>query len=153
MWDWDLISGEIEWAGTTEPYFRLSPERMRDLRQNHYRLWSDRVHPDDLSATEAAAQAAIAGGAESWQHEYRFRRADGSYADILERAFIARDERGQALRAVGQPAPGVPRDTLAEELRAWVRVRLAAHEVPREVLIVDELPTTATGKVVRRALR
>jgi two-component system, cell cycle sensor histidine kinase and response regulator CckA len=101
MWDWNLATGEMVWAGTTEPYFRMAPERMAGLDRSHYRIWADRVHPDDLSAAEAAARAAIAGGAESWHHEYRFRRADGSYADILERAFIARDESARALRAVG----------------------------------------------------
>jgi acetyl-CoA synthetase len=34
-----------------------------------------------------------------------------------------------------------------------VRTRLAAHEYPREVAFVDQLPMTATGKIVRRELR
>jgi two-component system cell cycle sensor histidine kinase/response regulator CckA len=101
MWDWDLVSGDLVWAGTTEQYFDLAAEQMAGLGLNQYHLWSERVHPDDLGPTEAAARAAIETGAESWQHEYRFRRADGSYADVLERAFIARDSEGRALRAVG----------------------------------------------------
>lgn len=62
-------------------------------------------------------------------------------------------ERGHVLRAVVRPAPGADRAALPGELRAWVRARLAAHQVPAEVLVVEELPTTATGKIVRRALR
>jgi acetyl-CoA synthetase len=42
---------------------------------------------------------------------------------------------------------------LAEELQTHVRNRLAAHEVPRQVTFVDELPRTTTGKIMRRALR
>jgi acetyl-CoA synthetase len=34
-----------------------------------------------------------------------------------------------------------------------VRTRLAAHEYPREVRFVAELPMTATGKVIRKTLR
>ena len=34
-----------------------------------------------------------------------------------------------------------------------VRTRLAPHEVPREVVFVDDLPRTTTGKILRRALR
>ena len=101
MWDWDLVTGEIVWAGTVEPYFTMPPERMTEPNADHYRLWAERVHPDDLAAARAEARAAIAAGAESWEHEYRFRRVDGSYADILERAFISRDETGKARRAVG----------------------------------------------------
>ncbi|MFA9272554.1 MAG: hypothetical protein ACEQSX_17715, partial [Baekduiaceae bacterium] len=37
-------------------------------------------------------------------------------------------------------------------VRAFVRERLARYKVPRDVLFVDELPRTATGKVRRRAL-
>ncbi|MDH5420496.1 MAG: AMP-binding protein [Acidimicrobiia bacterium] len=44
-------------------------------------------------------------------------------------------------------------DHLAEELQQHVRVRLAAHEVPRHLFFVAELPRTTTGKIVRRELR
>lgn len=44
-------------------------------------------------------------------------------------------------------------DALARELQAHVKTRLAAHEYPRAVAFVDNLPMTATGKIIRRALR
>jgi acetyl-CoA synthetase len=46
-----------------------------------------------------------------------------------------------------------PGEALAAEIQGFVRTRLAAHEYPREVAFVDALPTTATGKVMRKALR
>jgi acetyl-CoA synthetase len=46
-----------------------------------------------------------------------------------------------------------PSDVLREEIRQFVRDRLAAHEYPRIVEFVDSLPMTTTGKVMRRALR
>jgi acetyl-CoA synthetase len=46
-----------------------------------------------------------------------------------------------------------PSDELVRELQEHVRTRLAAHEYPREVKFVDELPMTATGKVIRKSLR
>ena len=42
---------------------------------------------------------------------------------------------------------------LAGEIQAWVKSRLAAHEYPREVAFVADLPMTTTGKIVRRELR
>jgi acetyl-CoA synthetase len=42
---------------------------------------------------------------------------------------------------------------LAREIQDFVRSRLAAHEYPRHVEFVDELPMTATGKIIRRQLR
>ena len=35
----------------------------------------------------------------------------------------------------------------------WVRERLSAHEYPREVEFVDEVPLTTTGKIIRARLR
>jgi len=42
---------------------------------------------------------------------------------------------------------------LAEEMGSWVRERLSAHEYPREVEFVKEMPLTTTGKVIRRVFR
>ncbi|MGH6946315.1 MAG: acyl-CoA synthetase [Kiloniellales bacterium] len=44
-------------------------------------------------------------------------------------------------------------EALAREIQAHVKTRLAAHEYPREVAFVNDLPMTTTGKIVRRALR
>jgi acetyl-CoA synthetase len=44
-------------------------------------------------------------------------------------------------------------DTLATEIQGFVRTRLSAHEYPREIAFIDEMPMTTTGKVIRRLLR
>ena len=44
-------------------------------------------------------------------------------------------------------------DALVLDIQQHVRTRLAAHEYPRAICFVDALPMTATGKVVRKALR
>jgi acetyl-CoA synthetase len=49
----------------------------------------------------------------------------------------------------GQP----PSDALAAEIQTFVRTRLSAHEYPREVAFIDDMPMTTTGKVIRRLLR
>ncbi|MEJ0078927.1 MAG: acyl-CoA synthetase [Alphaproteobacteria bacterium] len=44
-------------------------------------------------------------------------------------------------------------DALAGEVRDFVKTRLSAHEYPREVSFIKEMPMTTTGKVIRRVLR
>ncbi|HEX3232750.1 MAG TPA: PAS domain S-box protein [Gemmatimonadales bacterium] len=100
IWDWDLVNGRVAWEGPTDSFFPHRPGEP-GLAGNPYQLWARRVHPDDLAVTEAASRAAFESGAESWKQEYRFRRADDSWAHILERAFVVRDARGKAVRAVG----------------------------------------------------
>lgn len=46
-----------------------------------------------------------------------------------------------------------PSQALVKEIQGFVRDRLAAHEYPREIAFVDALPTTPTGKIMRRALK
>ena len=62
--------------------------------------------------------------------------------------------RGEVVKACIVLRPDYePSIDLAEEIKNFVKTRLAAHEYPRVVEFFDELPLTATGKVMRRALR
>jgi two-component system, chemotaxis family, sensor kinase Cph1 len=70
-------------------------------RESSIDWWRHRIHPDDLEQTEHGMQAALEGTDEGWTSEYRFRRADGSWAVTFDRAFIARDRDGTAIRMVG----------------------------------------------------
>ncbi|MGZ5804025.1 MAG: AMP-binding enzyme, partial [Xanthobacteraceae bacterium] len=47
----------------------------------------------------------------------------------------------------------VESDALATDIQSFVRTRLSAHEYPREIAFIDEMPMTTTGKVIRRLLR
>ena len=44
-------------------------------------------------------------------------------------------------------------DALVEDIQTSVKTRLAAHEYPRLIEFIDELPLTTTGKVRRMDLR
>jgi acetyl-CoA synthetase len=46
-----------------------------------------------------------------------------------------------------------PSEALAADIQGFVKTRLSAHEYPREVAFIDEMPMTTTGKVIRRLLR
>jgi long-chain acyl-CoA synthetase len=63
-------------------------------------------------------------------------------------------EMGEYVHAVVQPADGVDGSIeLAEELRSYVRARLAGYKVPRVVDFRAELPRAATGKLHKGQLR
>ena len=48
---------------------------------------------------------------------------------------------------------GADGDLDAEELRGFVRERLAGFKVPKRIHTIDELPKTGTGKIQKFALR
>ncbi|MDB4222173.1 AMP-binding protein [Granulosicoccus sp.] len=47
----------------------------------------------------------------------------------------------------------LPSDELGRELADWVKHRLAAHEYPREIYFITDMPITTTGKLIRATLR
>jgi PAS domain S-box-containing protein len=121
VWDWDLVSGEVSWEGDTTAFFGGGVTTCAPA--DAYRLWAERVHPEDLAVAEAAARAAIKGGAELWEHRYRWCLPDGSWGQMLERACIARDPAGRARRIVGAIRDISPRNAseqAAERLAAIV---------------------------------
>ncbi len=62
--------------------------------------------------------------------------------------------RGEIVKAFIVNKPGVDvTPQLAGEIQEFVKQRLAAHEYPREIEFVWELPMTATGKIKRGDLR
>jgi acetyl-CoA synthetase len=62
--------------------------------------------------------------------------------------------RTERVTAVVVPAAGIVADAaLIATLQEHVRRRVAAHCYPREVVFADHLPLTATGKIMRGALR
>ncbi|MEW2353661.1 long-chain fatty acid--CoA ligase [Spirillospora sp. NPDC029432] len=61
---------------------------------------------------------------------------------------VPHPEVGEEIAAVvALRAPAGP-----DELRVWVKERVAAYKYPRQVWFVDEMPTSPTGKILKRAL-
>ena len=65
-------------------------------------------------------------------------------------AGVPDEEWGQRIAAFVVAKPGVTPD--ADALRSYVRERLRSSKTPDKVIFLPELPTTATGKVLRREL-
>lgn len=75
-----------------------------------------------------------------------------SHPDVLDAAVIGTpdDEYGQRLRGFVVVRPDA---SLSEQdVKDFVKTRLARFKVPRDVVFVDELPRNPTGKVVKRLL-
>ncbi len=72
---------------------------------------------------------------------------------VLESAVVGRPDPdfGEVVVAVIVPEPGTTPDP--EALRALARERLAGFKVPKQVLVVDELPRNALGKVEKARIR
>ena len=64
---------------------------------------------------------------------------------------IPDEYRGETVRAYVVVRVG--RQTTAHELTEFCRARLAAYKVPRSIIFLEQLPKTASGKILRRELK
>ena len=79
-----------------------------------------------------------------------------AHPSVVQAAVIGKPDelRGEIIKAFIILSPGTEKnESLSEELKNHVKNRLAAHEYPREIEFIDELPLTTTGKVRRVELR
>jgi PAS domain S-box-containing protein len=110
--DWDVKSGELSWPQGLESLFGFDASSAR----RHINFWQENVHPDDRTRIGASIREALAGTAEHWSGEYRFRRADGTDLNILERAVILRDANRSATRLIGSLMDISARKQLQDQL-------------------------------------
>jgi PAS domain S-box-containing protein len=97
IWDWDLATNDVTWNESIQKLFGWAIEQIGlDAA-----WWHDNIHPDDHQRVIQQIHEALERGTEVWHAEYRFRRADGTYADVLDRGHVVRDGAGNAVRMVG----------------------------------------------------
>ncbi|WAL69652.1 acyl-CoA synthetase [Amycolatopsis cynarae] len=109
---------------------------------------------DFLFLTDRKAFMIISGGVNIYPQEIEDTLA--LHPKVLDAAVIGvpDEEMGESVKAVVQPtAEAAAGPALAEELRTYLRDRIAHYKVPRSFDFVDELPRTPTGKLVKGALR
>jgi 4-hydroxybenzoate-CoA ligase/benzoate-CoA ligase len=91
-----------------------------------------------------------------WVSPFEVESALGAHDAVLEAAVVGHpDEQGlvKPRAYVVLKERGRRSDALAEELKAFVKSRLAPYKYPRWIVFVDDLPKTATGKIQRFKLR
>ncbi|MGV3486917.1 MAG: ATP-binding protein, partial [Planctomycetaceae bacterium] len=97
IWDWEVASDQIRWNEGVRTNFGYA---MQDVQSNT-RWWSERIHPDDVEQVLADVHRHLESDSDTWQGEYRFRRADGTYAYVFDRGRIVRNADRRPLRMVG----------------------------------------------------
>ena len=118
IWDWDVESGrmwrsEIYWQHFGYPPPDVEPDVAG---------WKDMLHPEDRDRVWTSFQTALRRRSTSYEVEYRFRKSDGSYAVVLDRALIVYDETGKPIRAIGALSDLSNQRLLEEQLRQAVKM-------------------------------
>ena len=97
IWDWSLTDNSVLWNEALEDAYGWAPGQVEPTGD----WWLAQIHPEDRARVDHSIDAVIAGAGTGWTEEYRFRRADGSYADVLDRGYVIRDAGGRPIRMIG----------------------------------------------------
>ena len=97
IWDWDILAESVEWGDGISSLFGYSLKHQSVSDD----FWEDRIHPMDLERVKEGLTYAFDNNMENWSEEYQFRRSDGSYAFVIDKGIIIRDEENTPIRMVG----------------------------------------------------
>ena len=97
IWDWDFNSGQVLWNEALTTAYGHLPETVEPTGS----WWLGQIHPDDRARIDASIHGVIDGDGVVWTDEYRFLRADGSYALVFDRGRVIRDSYGRPTRMIG----------------------------------------------------
>ncbi|WP_249522612.1 class I adenylate-forming enzyme family protein [Modestobacter marinus] len=118
-----LKSGDVGFMNAEGWVFIV--DRKKDMiNASGYKVWPREVE-DVLAEHPAVREAAVVG--------------------------VPDEKRGETVKAFVSVTPGAT--VTPEELIAHCKERMAAYKYPRIVVLLDELPKTVTGKILRRELR
>ena len=80
--------------------------------------WLDHIHPDDRDDVWSSLESKRNSNAVYWTAQYRYRRTSGEYSDVVDRAYIARDASGNAIRLLGAMFDVTERKQTEDKLRS-----------------------------------
>ena len=118
-----LRTGDVGFMDA-DGWFYLVDRKKDQINASGYKVWPREVE-DVLYGHPAVREAAVVG--------------------------VPDEYRGETVKAFVSLKAGRSADE--QELIAFCRERMAAYKYPRQVEIIDEVPKTATGKILRRELR
>lgn len=96
IYDWDLVKNEVQRNENYKMFFNPGEELIFDKN-----WWESRIHPDDLIQYNKILEKGIKEKVNIFKEEYRLRKSDGTYANVIDNFSIIYDEKGKPIRMIG----------------------------------------------------
>jgi diguanylate cyclase (GGDEF)-like protein/PAS domain S-box-containing protein len=135
VWDWDSQTDQIRWGAGLQKVFHYDSE----ITKTDAEWWYDHIHPDDRDKVRRSLNQALEGGMEFWSKEYRFRRADESYAVIMDRGYILHNDTGEPYRMIGAMKDITERRQSEEIIRHQNEMLSSLHYITLNLLRYREV--------------
>ena len=131
IWDWDAQTNQLWWNEGFEHLFGFDRQEVESSLDS----WSSRVHPEDRERVLTNFHQTAERSETAFTDEYRFLCKDGSYAHVLDRGHVIRNDGGQVLRMIGCMTD------LTERIRAAERIaeQAALIDQTHDAILVRDL--------------
>jgi|GEM_PF-988501 len=99
VWDCDIVNDSQLWSKSGKDIYGYT-----DIigKPQSAGWWLDKIHPHDRERVHASFYEVVnSTDKQAWEDEYRFRRAEGSYAYLHDRGYLIRDQNSKPLRMIG----------------------------------------------------
>ena len=123
IWDWDLDSDQLYVSDRWASMLGITPEQMGKSSAD----WLALVHPQDRSGLEQAVARHLGGKTPTIMHEYRIRRSDGEYLQVLLRGVLE--------RVAGRRRLAGSQSDISQRFRVQEQLEYAARHDPLTGLI------------------
>ncbi|WP_207492388.1 two-component regulator propeller domain-containing protein [Aridibaculum aurantiacum] len=97
IWEWDLQQNSISWG---DGFMRLFGYPFTSSNDPLFSMQKS-IHPQDVERVLKGIKDQLEGTETLWQDEFRYLKADGSYAFVEDKGFIVRNEDGKPVRMIG----------------------------------------------------
>lgn len=146
IYDWDIEAGLTRWNHGMRTLFGYAG----DTVQTH-QWWQERVHPDDKERVVKSVRSALEQKVDYWTEEYRYRRADGSVAHVIDRGYLIYDKDRNPLRMIGATVDITSRVNLAEaEIKSAIEERQRLARDLHDTVAQTLYSMTLLAEAVRR---
>ena len=97
IWDWNILTNEVFRGEGFQNLFGYK------FNNNNTDLdyWTRHIHPEDIKRVKEGVEKFLNSKRTNWKEEFRYIKADGSIAMVLDKGTVLRDQNGKAYRMVG----------------------------------------------------
>ncbi|MCH7412259.1 ATP-binding protein [Belliella sp. R4-6] len=97
IWDLDIKTGQVY---RSENFTNLFGYPI-DKSSSNFNFWKEHIHPEDRDKVQEDYIAIKNSTNEFWESAFRFKKKNGEYAYVLDKAILIRDKTGEPIRMIG----------------------------------------------------
>jgi PAS domain S-box-containing protein len=114
IWDFQLNEDKLYWGKGFMTRFGYDLQNV----ESNFQFYLGRIHPQDRNRIAVSLDRAKSNPeVRNWNEEYRFQKADGSYAYVMDRAIFSRNSEGKPIRIIAAMSDITQRKEFEESLK------------------------------------